>query len=163
MTVSYTTMNSPVGKIGVAWGEDALHAVWLGSGGRAFVRSKGWREVANLRCEAVDQLRAYFNGKLRTFDLPLVLEGTDFQKEVWRALTGVPFGRTISYGELADRVGRPRAARAVGAANGRNPIPIVLPCHRVIGSGGELRGYAGGVDIKAKLLAHEGILTDNLL
>jgi methylated-DNA-[protein]-cysteine S-methyltransferase len=114
-----------------------------------------WRFDRDLHCEAVDQLRAYFEGTLREFDLPLVLEGTPFQERVWRALADIPYGKTISYSELAAVIGNPSAVRAVGAANGKNPIPIVLPCHRVIGRDGKLTGYAGGLDIKAALLAFE--------
>jgi methylated-DNA-[protein]-cysteine S-methyltransferase len=101
------------------------------------------------------QLRAYFAGELETFDLPLAPEGTPFQLEVWRRLCEIPYGETISYGELARRLGNPNASRAVGLANGANPIPIVIPCHRVIGSDGKLTGYGGGLPIKEKLLALE--------
>lgn len=101
------------------------------------------------------QLAEYFAGTRRVFDLPLEPSGTPFQREVWAALAEIPYGETTSYGALARRLGRPRAARAVGAANGRNPLAIVLPCHRVIGSNGELTGYAGGLAIKEKLLALE--------
>jgi methylated-DNA-[protein]-cysteine S-methyltransferase len=104
------------------------------------------------------QLVEYLTGKRRVFDLPLRLEGTEFQKEVWKAVALVPFGRTSSYGDIARLVGRPKASRAVGAANGANPIPIVIPCHRVIGSDGSLTGYGGGLDLKRRFLAHEGIL-----
>ena len=99
--------------------------------------------------------REYFTGNRTTFDLPLDLEGTPFQQKVWRELGSIPFGTTISYGEQARRIGRPQAARAVGAANGRNPVPVVLPCHRVIGSGGALTGFGGGLDTKRTLLRHE--------
>lgn len=101
------------------------------------------------------QLSAYFAGKAEAFDLPLAPEGTAFQLNVWRQLGEIPYGETISYGELARRIGNPNACRAVGLANGTNPIPIVIPCHRVIGSNGKLTGYGGGLDIKEKLLALE--------
>ncbi|MCW3043178.1 MAG: ogt [Actinobacteria bacterium] len=104
---------------------------------------------------AVTQIQEYFAGARTTFDLPLDLGGTPFQQKVWLELGSIPFGTTISYGEQARRVGRPQAARAVGAANGRNPVPIVLPCHRVIGSGGALTGFGGGLDTKRTLLRHE--------
>jgi methylated-DNA-[protein]-cysteine S-methyltransferase len=100
-------------------------------------------------------LAAYFAGELTEFDLPMKMIGTEFQKTVWRELLNIPFGVTISYGELADRVGNPNASRAVGAANGRNPISIIVPCHRVIGSNGKLTGYGGGLERKEWLLAHE--------
>ena len=103
----------------------------------------------------IRQLRAYFAGELETFDLPLAPQGTPFQLGVWRRLCEIPYGQTISYGELARRLGNPNASRAVGLANGSNPIPIVIPCHRVIGSNGKLTGYGGGLPIKEKLLALE--------
>ncbi|QUJ69893.1 methylated-DNA--[protein]-cysteine S-methyltransferase (plasmid) [Photobacterium sp. GJ3] len=105
----------------------------------------------------VQQLTEYFAGQRTTFDLPLNMAGTDFQQEVWQTLTAVPFGVTCSYADIASRIARPKAVRAVGAANGRNPIPIVVPCHRIIGSSGTLTGYAGGLDKKQWLLAHEGL------
>jgi methylated-DNA-[protein]-cysteine S-methyltransferase len=105
--------------------------------------------------EAARQLNAYFAGELRRFDLPLDLAGTEFQLRAWRALADIPYGETISYGEQARQLGRPRAARAVGAANGRNPLPIVLPCHRVVGAGGSLVGFGGGLSRKQRLLEHE--------
>lgn len=101
------------------------------------------------------QLDEYFAGRRQVFDVPLAPRGTGFQTIVWRALTAIPFGETRSYGELARSIGRPAASRAVGAANGRNPIAIIVPCHRVIGSNGDLTGYAGGLPIKRWLLAHE--------
>lgn len=105
--------------------------------------------------EARRQLEAYFAGDLRRFDLPLDLVGTEFQVAAWRALADVPYGTTVSYGEQARRLGRPRAVRAVGAANGRNPLPIVLPCHRIVGADGSLVGFGGGLSRKQLLLQHE--------
>lgn len=105
--------------------------------------------------EAVRQLDAYFQGTLRTFDLPLAPQGTPFQQTVWEALRRIPYGQTVSYGELARRIGRPAAVRAVGLANGSNPIAIVIPCHRVIGANGTLTGYGGGLPTKQALLALE--------
>lgn len=102
-----------------------------------------------------EQLDAYWAGTLRTFDLPLAAPGTPFQQQVWAALGTIPFGQTWSYGQLADAIGRPSAVRAVGAANGRNPVFLVVPCHRVVGSTGKLVGYAGGLDMKRRLLDHE--------
>lgn len=101
---------------------------------------------------AADQLDAYFAGELTTFDLPLAPRGSEFQQRVWGALQEIPYGATESYGELAERIGSPGAARAVGLANGKNPIGIVIPCHRVVGSNGSLTGYGGGIDRKRKLL-----------
>jgi methylated-DNA-[protein]-cysteine S-methyltransferase len=106
---------------------------------------------------AVAQLTEYFAGKRTEFALPLEVDGTEFQKDVWMTLADIPYGRTVSYAELAGMVGRPTAFRAVGQANGANPIPIVLPCHRVIATGGGIGGYGGGLDMKRKLLALEGI------
>jgi O-6-methylguanine DNA methyltransferase len=112
--------------------------------------------------ETASQLRAYFGGSLRNFDLPLDLRGTPFQLKVWRALDGIPYGETRSYLQIAVSIGAERAVRAVGAANGANPIPIVVPCHRVIGSGGKLVGYGGGLPLKKRLLTLEGALSDSL-
>jgi methylated-DNA-[protein]-cysteine S-methyltransferase len=106
--------------------------------------------------ETVTQLNEYFAGKRTEFDLPLELEGTEFQREVWTSLAEIPYGKTISYAELAMMVGRPSAFRAVGQANGANPIPIVLPCHRVVASGGGIGGYGGGLAMKRQLLSLEG-------
>jgi methylated-DNA-[protein]-cysteine S-methyltransferase len=105
--------------------------------------------------EALRQVDAYFRHQLTEFDLPLAPDGTEFQQRVWFALADIGYGETESYGSLAARVGNPKASRAVGMANGRNPIPLILPCHRVIGSNGSLTGYGGGLPLKAKLLAHE--------
>ncbi|MGP3925319.1 methylated-DNA--[protein]-cysteine S-methyltransferase [Streptomyces sp. 8N616] len=105
--------------------------------------------------EAVRQLGAYFAGELTTFDLPLRLDGTPFQQRVWEALRRIPYGATVSYGQLADRLGNPSASRAVGLANGRNPIGIIVPCHRVVGASGSLTGYGGGLDRKRRLLDFE--------
>ncbi|MGX1757114.1 methylated-DNA--[protein]-cysteine S-methyltransferase [Streptomyces lydicus] len=104
---------------------------------------------------AIDQLRAYFRGELTTFDLPLALRGTPFQRRVWAALGTIPYGETLSYGQLAERLGVPTAARAVGLANGRNPVGIIIPCHRVVGANGSLTGYGGGLDRKRRLLDFE--------
>lgn len=105
--------------------------------------------------ETLAQLRAYFAGDLRVFDVPLEVVGTDFQKRVWRALRTIPFGETRSYSQVAGQIGSPRAVRAVGAANGRNPIPIIVPCHRVIGASGGLVGFGGGLEWKRFLLGLE--------
>lgn len=150
----FKNLETPIGDVRVAWCNDGLVAVELGTE-LSRKPDSAWKHAPRLSCEAIDQLRAYFAGELREFDLPLVVEGTEFQERVWRALAGIPFGETISYAELARRVGQPRAVRAVGTANGRNRHPIVLPCHRVIGSDGTLHGYGGGVHIKSALLTHE--------
>jgi methylated-DNA-[protein]-cysteine S-methyltransferase len=143
----YDTIESPLGELLLAGDGHALTAVHMDGAPGA-----GWRrDPASLR-DAADQLRAYFAGELREFELPLAPHGTAFQQRVWAALRDIPYGRTISYAELAVAVGKPRAARAVGAANGRNPIAIVIPCHRVIGAAGALTGYGGGLDRKRLLL-----------
>jgi methylated-DNA-[protein]-cysteine S-methyltransferase len=128
-----------------------------------------WRPMQDTRpgkhaiaAEAERQLRAYFAGRLRRFDLPLDLRGTDFQLRVWRELESIPYGETRSYSQIAAAINAPQAVRAVGAANGANPIPIVVPCHRVIGSGGKLVGYGGGLPLKKRLLALEGALALSL-
>jgi methylated-DNA-[protein]-cysteine S-methyltransferase len=118
----------------------------------------GWKRDPGPFREAIDQLSAYFEGEREAFDLPIALEGTDFQKGVWEALRKLPFGERISYGELARRIGRPSASRAVGMANGRNRIGIIIPCHRVIATGGSLGGYGGGLGRKQWLLEHEASL-----
>jgi methylated-DNA-[protein]-cysteine S-methyltransferase len=114
-----------------------------------------WRESADAFDDVVSQLTEYFAGRRQRFELPLAPEGTPFQQRVWRELQDVPYGVTISYGELAARIGQPTASRAVGLANGSNPLPIVIPCHRVIGANGKLTGYGGGLPIKEQLLALE--------
>jgi methylated-DNA-[protein]-cysteine S-methyltransferase len=124
----------------------------------------GTRGVENhstpLMREALRQFRFYFAGDLRTFDLPLDMEGTDFQKRVWNQLRNIPYGETCSYRQLAERIGAPSAVRAVGAANGRNPIPIIVPCHRVIGASGKLVGFGGGLEWKRMLLNLESANVD---
>jgi methylated-DNA-[protein]-cysteine S-methyltransferase len=121
---------------------------------------EGNRRGANpLLIETVRQLRAYFAGQLQRFEIALDMQGTDFQLRVWRELAAIPYGETRSYSQIADAVGAPKAVRAVGAANGANPIPIVVPCHRVIGAGGKLVGYGGGLALKKRLLELEGSRT----
>jgi len=144
------TIQTPVGLLRLTATETALTGVVLNARGVPdTARPKG------VLAETDQQLRAYFAGKLQTFDLPLALTGTPFQCEVWTMLRYIPFGVTCSYAELADRIGRPKAVRAVGAANGQNPIPIVIPCHRVIGANGSLTGFGGGIKMKEWLLRHE--------
>ena len=110
---------------------------------------------------AVGQIDEYFRGERRDFDLDLDVQGTEFQRLVWRELEGIPFGETRSYGEIAEAIGRPAAARAVGAATGRNPAPILVPCHRVVGASGALTGFAGGMEAKRALLTHEAEVVGN--
>jgi methylated-DNA-[protein]-cysteine S-methyltransferase len=148
-----TVVDSPIGPLGLIASDVALQGVVFD--GRA-IRSEGSAPVLD---EAARQLTAYFEGDLVTFDLPLELHGTDFQRQCWLALATIPFGQTVSYGEQARRLGLGSdKARAVGAANGSNPLPIVLPCHRVIGADGSLTGFGGGLHVKRFLLEHEGAL-----
>lgn len=154
MVVHFTRMESPVGPLLLAASEAGLHHIMFG-GGKQVKRDPEWLEDAKPLRETMQQLRAYFAGELEEFDLRLAPEGTAFQRNVWNELCGISYGETISYGELARRVGNPKASRAVGLANGQNPIPIIIPCHRVIGSNGKLTGYGGGLPIKEKLLALE--------
>jgi len=151
----FTVIESPIGPLVLAGGSAGLTGIRFGKGIAARDAEPSWvRDETPFR-EAVAQLRAYFAGERRDFDLALDPRGTPFQRRVWNELCRIPYGETISYGELARRVQSPRAARAVGLANGQNPLPIVVPCHRVIGAGGDLVGYGGGLDIKDKLLALE--------
>ena len=152
---TYTTMQGPFGPIFLARNAEGLVRIWFESTGKRYRPASDWRSDAGPLRDATEQLSAYFKGELRVFDLPLAPEGTAFQKDVWRALIDVPYGATTTYGEIAARVGRANSARAVGAANGSNPLPIVVPCHRVIGSDGSLTGYGGGMKIKEALLRLE--------
>jgi methylated-DNA-[protein]-cysteine S-methyltransferase len=151
----YSYCESPIGKLLLVSSERGLAQIWFeGKVHRALLDARPHENSTALR-ETVRQLRAYFAGELETFELDLAPEGTPFQQKVWSELLNIPFGETISYGELARRIGNPNASRAVGLANGSNPIPIIIPCHRVIGSNGKLTGYGGGLPIKEKLLALE--------
>jgi methylated-DNA-[protein]-cysteine S-methyltransferase len=153
--VFYTQMESPVGPLLLAGDKDSLRFVSFGSSERRLVPGPGWTKDKAPFAEVMRQLRAYFDGKLKEFDLPLTLEGTDFQRRVWTSLMAIQYGETLSYAELAERIGKPKAVRAVGLANGSNPIPIIIPCHRVIGSNGSLTGFGGGLHAKKTLLALE--------
>jgi methylated-DNA-[protein]-cysteine S-methyltransferase len=153
--VCYSWYESPVGLLLFAGSSNGLELLSFCSGRRSVQLDPDWRQDDSLFVEVVDQLNSYFAGKRETFDLPLVVAGTAFQKKVWTALESIPYGETISYKELAERIGRPRAIRAVGAANGANPIPIIIPCHRVIGNDGSLTGFGGGLPLKKKLLELE--------
>jgi len=160
--IFHTRINSPVGPLVLAASDAGLHALEFAASRHPVRRDASWREVANsdhhpvLR-RAQDQLDEYFAGARRVFELPLAPQGTAFQRQVWTTLAGIPYGQTISYAELARRVARPLASRAVGGANGRNPLSIVLPCHRVIGANGSLTGYGGGLAVKQFLLRLEGV------
>ena len=156
----YTTVSSSIGELLLAGDPTGLRHIYFQSGD--FTPSSDWQAVAALPYPVADQLDSYFAGHLHSFDLPLNPQGTAFQRKVWAALLEIPYGETISYLELARRIGNPSSVRAVGLANGRNPLPIVVPCHRVVGSNGSLVGYAGGLPIKRALLALEGALAPQL-
>lgn len=143
------TIETPIGPLTLQADEAAVTAIRFGADGA--------QDASPLLDAAEAQLREYFAGARRTFDLPLAPHGTAFQQRVWAALRAIPYGETRTYGELAAAIGSPNASRAVGMANHRNPISIVIPCHRVIGANGTLTGYAGGLEVKRKLLALEGI------
>ena len=157
--MNYCYLDTPIGKLLLAGDEEGVHRITFPTKGKPHEAAQpepGWIESARgpLK-EAVRQLKEYFKGDRTEFDLPLAPAGTQFQKSVWRNLCDIPYGETISYGELARRVGNPKASRAVGAANGSNPLPIVIPCHRVIGSSGKMTGFGGGIPVKEALLALE--------
>jgi methylated-DNA-[protein]-cysteine S-methyltransferase len=153
--ISYTQIDSPLGLLLLAADDAGLREILFVNGRHHAQPKAEWKENAAPLKDTIRQLHSYFAGKLETFDLPLAPEGTPFQLEVWHRLCEIPYGETTSYGELARRIGNPNACRAVGLANGSNPIPIIIPCHRVIGSNGKLTGYGGGLPIKEKLLALE--------
>jgi methylated-DNA-[protein]-cysteine S-methyltransferase len=148
-------MESPTGKLLLAADDAGLRFVLFTSGRDSATPRPHWRQDPAPLRETVRQLRAYFAGELREFDLALAPEGPAFHLRVWRELCNIPYGETISYGQLAGRIGSPNASRAVGRANGANPISIVIPCHRVIGSNGKLTGYGGGLPNKELLLGLE--------
>ena len=153
---SYFQIESPVGPLLLVADDSGLRRIEFLNGKRATrIVHPSWQHDASCFKDCIAQLHAYFAGELQSFQLPLAPEGTAFQQNVWRHLCEIPYGETISYGELARRIGNPNASRAVGLANGTNPIPIVIPCHRVIGSNGKLTGYGGGLPVKEKLLALE--------
>jgi methylated-DNA-[protein]-cysteine S-methyltransferase len=153
----YCHDSSPVGELVLTSDGEALTGLHLPlrDGSAAPLPGSGWRRDEAPFRRAIEQLRAYFDGERTTFDLQLRMAGTAFQRLAWEALLTIPYGATISYAEQARRIGRPEAPRAVGAANGRNPIPIIVPCHRVIGTSGTLTGYGGGLPLKEWLLHHE--------
>ncbi len=153
--VCYTYMESPVGNLLLAADEAGLRHITFPADGVPAKPHPLWHENTTPLRETMRQLRAWFAGELQDFNVALAPEGPAFHQRVWRELTNIPYGETISYGELARRVGSPKACRAVGRANGANPVPIVIPCHRVIGSNGKLTGYGGGIPRKEFLLALE--------
>ena len=153
--IYYTWFESPVGPLLLAGSESTLCLVSFAASKRARTVDPAWQEDASTFAEVMEQLQSYFAGDRKNFEIPLDLNGTEFQKKVWSALRSIPYGETISYKELAERVGSPKAVRAVGAANGANPVPIIIPCHRVIANDGSLTGFGGGLVLKKKLLQLE--------
>ncbi|HWB05776.1 MAG TPA: methylated-DNA--[protein]-cysteine S-methyltransferase [Verrucomicrobiales bacterium] len=158
MKCYYKMMPSPVGELKLIASENGLAAILWENDDPHRVRLNSMEQNKSnpVLLETERQLNAYFAGKLKRFSLPLDFAGTEFQKKVWNALVTIPFGETRTYAQIAAQIGHPAAVRAVGAANGRNPISIVAPCHRVIGSNGKLTGFAGGLEVKAFLLELEG-------
>ena len=150
----YCYFESPLGKL-LLTGNELLESLHFPQGKTRKEPERDWIYKEELFSAALDQLEAYFNGELTTFDLELNVKGTDFQKTVWQELVRIPYGETISYGELAKRIKNPNASRAVGMANGKNPISIIIPCHRVIGKNGSLTGFGGGLEAKKNLLEFE--------
>jgi methylated-DNA-[protein]-cysteine S-methyltransferase len=157
MNTLYTHFDSPIGPLLLTSDGASLTGLYMNAGKHSPLTEADWKQDDEaLPFPAVkEQLAAYFNGGLREFELPVSLHGTPFQQKVWEELRRIPFGETISYGELARRIGNPDASRAVGLANGKNPVSIIVPCHRVIGANGKLTGYGGGLDNKATLLTLE--------
>ncbi|HJZ66286.1 MAG TPA: methylated-DNA--[protein]-cysteine S-methyltransferase [Candidatus Acidoferrum sp.] len=156
MRTYFATLEStPVGPLRLVGGEMGLSMVWFLRGRKGEKPDTDWKEDPAFFMDVRRQLNEYFAGTLREFEIPLLMEGTEFQKRVWNRLRTIPYGETTSYGKLAKQIGEPRAVRAVGAANGQNPIPIIVPCHRVIGSNGSLTGFGGGLENKRKLLELE--------
>jgi methylated-DNA-[protein]-cysteine S-methyltransferase len=156
MTVHEICVESPIGTLRIQATEEGLVGVYLPEMEAPAARAAGDGEGHPVLQRVREQLAAYFAGERKAFDLPLAPEGTAFQCAVWRALGEIPFGETRSYAEIAKGIGKPSASRAVGAANGRNPVAIIVPCHRVVGADGSLTGYAGGLACKEWLLRHEG-------
>jgi methylated-DNA-[protein]-cysteine S-methyltransferase len=151
----YAWYDSPIGRLLLAGGPAGLERIVFPREGGPAGPAPGWEEDAPAFARVVQELEEYFAGRRERFELPLAFGGTGFQREVWKALLAIPYGETVSYTQLAERIGRPRAVRAVGAANGANPIPIIVPCHRVIGRDGSLTGFGGGLPLKRRLLELE--------
>lgn len=155
MSPRWTTITSPIGRLLLVGDERALHGLYMLDGPRPLAIAPTWIEDEAPFAAAIAQLGEYFAGERTEFDVAVELRGTPFQRRVWSALRDIPYGRTISYGELALRIDQPSAVRAVGLANGRNPVSVIVPCHRVIGADGTLTGYGGGVERKRLLLELE--------
>jgi methylated-DNA-[protein]-cysteine S-methyltransferase len=155
----YTSLESPIGELLAVGDGQALHGLYMQEGRTAMTVQPGWEPADEPFAEVGAQLADYWAGERTAFDLPLAIAGSPFQQRVWRALREIPYGETASYGEVARRIGVPSASRAVGVANGQNPVAVIVPCHRVIGADGSLTGYGGGLERKRLLLDLEaGVL-----
>ena len=150
-----TTYESPIGTLSLACDSEGLRHIIFPKGSRSFETPSEWETRPAEFSQVIAQLNEYFAGTRQEFTVKLAPAGTDFQQAVWRALLDIDYADTCSYGDIAQRIGKPKASRAVGAANGANPLPIIVPCHRIVGAGGQLTGFGGGLPTKAWLLAHE--------
>ena len=157
-TLYYTHLDSPLGKLLIGGTASTLKWVNFPNSKKFKTPDANWIESTQPFQAVIEQLLDYFSGHRQRFELAFKAEGTPFQKSVWRALLEIPYGQTTSYGAIAQKIGKPQASRAVGAANGQNPIPIIIPCHRVIGKSGDLTGFGGGLEVKEKLLQLEQTL-----
>jgi methylated-DNA-[protein]-cysteine S-methyltransferase len=151
----YTTIDSPIGELLLLGDGEHLHGLYMQGGRKPIAIAPAWERAEATFAALTTQLEEYFGGRRETFDVPLRMHGTLFERRVWSALREIPYGETTSYGELASRIGQPTGARAVGLANGRNPVAVIVPCHRVIGADGSLTGYGGGLERKRILLELE--------
>jgi len=154
-TLRYTSVDSPIGELLLIGDDHALHGLYMQEGRKPMRIASSWKPSRAPFASVQRQLSEYFAGQRIAFDVPLGMNGNPFERRVWQALLEIPYGETVSYGEIARRVGQPSAARAVGLANGRNPIAVIVPCHRVIGADGSLTGYGGGLERKRLLLELE--------
>lgn len=154
-SMQYEFLETPIGRLLLVGDEYGLCQIEFPGADQSERIEPAWQRGRRSLSIAIEQLRAYFAGDLHVFDVALAARGTEFRKKVWAELSRIPYAETISYGELARRIDEPRASRAVGAANGANPLPIIVPCHRVIGANGKLTGFSGGLSIKRWLLDHE--------
>jgi methylated-DNA-[protein]-cysteine S-methyltransferase len=153
--MDYEFLETPIGPLLLAADRDGLRHIEFPGSDQGRRIAADWQRSRRRLARVIAQLEAYFAGERQAFEVDLAAEGTPFRRSVWRELVRIPYGQTISYGELARRIGSPRASRAVGAANGANPLPVIVPCHRVIGADGTLTGFGGGLPIKRWLLEHE--------
>jgi len=161
MTINYQYFKSPIGQLRLVSNGSSLTAIEFEHRQQGKPEGEPFADQVLEQCAR--QLDQYFSGQRRVFDLPLAAVGTDFQREVWGALRDIPYGTSCSYADIARVIGRPKAVRAVGTANGRNPLPVVVPCHRVVGKDGSLTGFAGGLELKRQLLELEGALPTGTL